>query len=97
MSDKTADRPRVYKTADIVMAATLIELGMKVVRVEQIPEKSRHEIYKFVFADVPERDRYISDFTSKNIKVEPQAFAQNIRNLKQMIKEDKQSQQDGSN
>ena len=80
---------RVYKTADIVLAAALIEKGMQVKDVEPIAEKKKHDIYRFVFEDTDERHSFILTFTSKGFLVEPISFMNNIRNLKQLIKEKK--------
>lgn len=80
---------RLYKTADITLAASLIFKGMKVVGVEEIPEKKRHEIYRFILEDCDERSKWVLDYTSNGLLVEPKAFMANVRGLKQMIKDHK--------
>lgn len=80
---------RLYKTADITLAASLVFKGMKVLGVEEIPEKKRHEIYRFILEDTDERTSYVLEYTSNGLFVEPKAFMNNIRTLKQMIKDQK--------
>lgn len=83
---------RVYKTADMWLAATLMIKGMKVIGVEVIPEKKRHEIYRFIFEDIDTRSAIVLEYTGGGCLVEPKTLGMNVRSLKQMIKDQRQEE-----
>lgn len=76
-----------YKTADIALAAIFLQNQIPLQDVEQIPEKRKHEIYRFVFEDTDLVRSLVKQYISNTILVEPKQYLSNIRLIKQQIKD----------
>lgn len=69
-----------YKTSDLTLAATL-SLHFPITAID----RSAPRKVLFVFDHTPELDRLIEKFWRNEIAVEPQVFANQIKNLKTRI------------
>jgi|APSaa5957512622_1039677.scaffolds.fasta_scaffold47760_2 hypothetical protein len=70
-----------YRTSDFYIASFLIAKGFKVAWID----KTNPKRYVFIFQDTADWESLVDDYLYRQAVVEPQAFANAIKELKQFI------------
>lgn len=75
------ENTKKYETSDFYIASFLIAKGFKVAWID----KTNSKRYLFIFQDAGDWDSLVDDYLYRRSVVEPQAFANAIKELKQFI------------
>lgn len=67
-----------YTTPDLALAATLSQLGHKILKLE----KMKAGKYAFVFEQTAELDKSISLYWASELRLEPRAYFEQIKSIK---------------